>query len=77
MWEDLAKRKTFQAFEKAQDISKLGNFTLISEPEAAATYALHTMAQDSSLEVGQSFVVLDAGGGELNYPFRIYMVTLD
>ncbi|KAK8031225.1 hypothetical protein PG990_000959 [Apiospora arundinis] len=62
VWEDLAKSKTLQAFEHARQISELGKYTLVSEPEAAATYALHTMSQGSSLEVGQSFIVLDAGG---------------
>ncbi|KAK8003207.1 hypothetical protein PG989_002926 [Apiospora arundinis] len=64
VWSDLAKQKTLQAFEKVPSMSGIGGVTLVSEPEAAATYALHTMVQEASpLKAGQSFIVLDAGGG--------------
>ncbi|KAK8066144.1 hypothetical protein PG997_012891 [Apiospora hydei] len=66
VWEEVAKRKTLQAFENARGLGGLGSVTLVSEPEAAATYALHNMIQESSLEVGQSFIVLDAGGGTVD-----------
>ncbi|KAK8111609.1 Hsp70-like protein, partial [Apiospora kogelbergensis] len=63
VWEDLAKRRTQQAFENSRPLGRLGGVTMISEPEAAATYALHTMSKEDTLEVGQSFILLDAGGG--------------
>ncbi|KAK7966926.1 uncharacterized protein PG986_001203 [Apiospora aurea] len=63
VWSELAKHKTLQAFQKVPSLSGLGGVTMVSEPEAAATFSLHTMAQDLSLKIGQTFIVLDAGGG--------------
>ncbi|KAK8046368.1 hypothetical protein PG996_014432 [Apiospora saccharicola] len=66
VWKETAQDKTRRAFEKARGIGTLGPVTLVTEPEAAATYALHNMAKESALEVGQSFIVLDAGGGTVD-----------
>ena len=38
---------------------------IVSEPEAAAMYALHTM-DPHNIEVGDTFVVCDAGGGTVD-----------
>ena len=38
---------------------------MISEPEAAAMYALHEM-DTLNLEIGDSFVLCDAGGGTVD-----------
>ncbi|KAK7935344.1 hypothetical protein PG985_000839 [Apiospora marii] len=66
VWSDLAKTKTLAAFNKVPSLAGIGGATLVSEPEAAATYALHTMAEEASLKKGQSFIVLDAGGGTVD-----------
>ncbi|KAK8034829.1 hypothetical protein PG993_009824 [Apiospora rasikravindrae] len=66
VWQDRAQKKTLEAFKNAGNLASLGLPELVSEPEAAATYALHTMSEGNSLEVGQSFIVLDAGGGTVD-----------
>ncbi|KAK8136730.1 hypothetical protein PG984_004670 [Apiospora sp. TS-2023a] len=66
VWKETAQDKTRQAFEKARGIGTLGPVTLVTEPEAAATFALHNMAKESALQVGQTFIVLDAGGGTVD-----------
>ncbi|KAJ4307292.1 hypothetical protein N0V88_000675 [Collariella sp. IMI 366227] len=66
IWSDLAKDKTRQACQRAVGIP--GTKTpihLISEPEAAAIYALHGL-DPHGLEVGDSFVICDAGGGTVD-----------
>lgn len=62
IWSDAAKDATLRAAGKAGMGSDLH---MISEPEAAAIYALTSMVQDSNmLQVGDNFIVCDAGGGE-------------
>ncbi|KAH0366906.1 actin-like ATPase domain-containing protein, partial [Aureobasidium melanogenum] len=64
IWSDAAKDATFRAANKAGMGSDL---RMISEPEAAAIYALNSMAQDSNmLQVGDNFIVCDAGGGTVD-----------
>ncbi|KAK3386617.1 hypothetical protein B0H63DRAFT_520702 [Podospora didyma] len=66
IWSDLAKDKTKQACQRAT--SALGTKTpihLISEPEAAAIYALHGL-DPHGLKIGDSFVICDAGGGTVD-----------
>ena len=41
------------------------NLQIISEPEAAAIYALHAM-DPHSIQVGDTFVLCDAGGGTVD-----------
>ena len=41
------------------------NLQIISEPEAAAIYALHAM-DPHSIKVGDTFVLCDAGGGTVD-----------
>ncbi|CAD0083692.1 unnamed protein product [Aureobasidium vineae] len=63
IWSDTAKDTTFRVAQKAGMGS---NLRMISEPEAAAIYALTVMAEDSNvLQVGDNFIVCDAGGGPL------------
>ena len=38
--------------------------TLIKEPEAAALYTMHSL--DFALDIGDAFVVCDAGGGPVD-----------
>ncbi|KAK8058896.1 hypothetical protein PG994_009344 [Apiospora phragmitis] len=66
VWDERAKDRTDRAFVEARNLARIGGVTLVSEPEAAATYALHTMLQESSLDIGQTFIVLDAGGGTVD-----------
>lgn len=68
IWSDLAKQRTTRACEtavrKVTGISTTG-ITLVSEPEAAAIYALHGL-DPHGLNVGDTFVVCDAGGGTVD-----------
>ncbi|KAK4995018.1 hypothetical protein LTR66_005073 [Elasticomyces elasticus] len=62
VWSDKAKNATMQAAERAgihEDLS------MITEPEAAAVYALQAI-QPNPLLVGDNFVVCDAGGGTVD-----------
>ncbi|EAQ84164.1 hypothetical protein CHGG_10568 [Chaetomium globosum CBS 148.51] len=68
IWSDLAKDKTKQACHRA--VGPLSQTTtppihLISEPEAAAIYALHGL-DPHGLQVNESFVICDAGGGTVD-----------
>ena len=59
VWSDSAKNATLQAAERA-GMGKAKNLKLISEPEAAAVYTLKAI-QPNNLNVGDNFVVCDAG----------------
>ncbi|KAM3079042.1 hypothetical protein ACMFMF_003971 [Clarireedia jacksonii] len=61
VWSDKAKDTTLRAAKQAG----IHPITLIKEPEAAALYTLHMMA-DRSLAVGDAFVICDAGGGTVD-----------
>lgn len=61
-WTDSAKEATLKAAEKAE---LGGRLLLISEPEAAAVYALHTI-YPSYLEVGYNFIVCNAGSDSVD-----------
>ncbi|KUI64110.1 hypothetical protein VM1G_10883 [Cytospora mali] len=60
VWSDKAKDLTLNAAKKAG----IHPVTLIKEPEAAALYTLS--CHDHSFDVGDSFVVCDAGGGTVD-----------
>lgn len=64
MWSDHAKQRTTQAFHRALSLPADSSVITTSEPEAAATYVLSRMK--SKLEVGQCYMVLDAGGGTVD-----------
>ena len=64
VWSDAAKNTTLLAAEKAGMGTK-DSIQMISEPEAAAVYALKTI-QPNHLAVGDNFVVCDAGGGTVD-----------
>lgn len=64
VWSDSAKNATLQAAERA-GMGKAKNLKLISEPEAAAVYTLKAI-QPNNLNVGDNFVVCDAGGGTVD-----------
>ncbi|KAK0648651.1 putative hsp70 protein [Cercophora newfieldiana] len=70
VWSDAAKQATLEAAKMA------GIFpvTLIKEPEAAALYTLHSL--DFALNVGDAFVVCDAGGGTVDLiSYEIVAIT--
>ncbi|GAB1730368.1 hypothetical protein NU195Hw_g7572t1 [Hortaea werneckii] len=62
VWSDKAQEATLAA---AKDAGIGEQITMISEPEAAAVYALQAI-QPNDLSVGQNFVVVDAGGGTVD-----------
>jgi molecular chaperone DnaK (HSP70) len=59
VWSDSAKDATLKAAEKA-GMGKRHELQLISEPEAAAVYTLKAI-QPNHLQIGDNFVVCDAG----------------
>ncbi|KAI4748507.1 actin-like ATPase domain-containing protein [Aureobasidium sp. EXF-12298] len=64
VWTDAAKDATLRAAQKAGMGPEL---YMISEPEAAAIYALKSMGQKQKLlKVGDNFIVCDAGGGTVD-----------
>ncbi|KAK6083953.1 Chaperone protein DnaK [Seiridium cupressi] len=68
IWSDLAKQRTHRAFDKALSFRSYGpveSVSLLSEPEAAATFALDALIS-GDLQVGQTIVVVDAGGGTVD-----------
>ncbi|TEA12275.1 Heat shock 70 kDa protein 12A [Colletotrichum sidae] len=66
IWSDLAKEKTKQACQKARSLSSdKAPIHLVSEPEAAAIYALHGL-DPHGLKIGDTVVVVDAGGGTVD-----------
>ncbi|KAK7744700.1 hypothetical protein SLS62_010119 [Diatrype stigma] len=65
IWSDLAKSKTLIACQRAGHPFQGRKITLVSEPEAAAIYTLHGL-DPHDLQVGDSFVICDAGGGTVD-----------
>lgn len=61
VWSDAAKNTTLQAAERAGMGAK-SDIQMISEPEAAAVYTLKAI-QPNHLNIGDNFIVCDAGGG--------------
>lgn len=64
IWSEVAKEKTLKACEKA-GLKSNSKILLVSEPEAAAIYSLHCL-HPHGLNVGDSFVLCDAGGGTVD-----------
>lgn len=64
VWSDSAKDATLKAAEKA-GMGNRHELKLISEPEAAAVYTLKTI-QPNHLQIGDNFIVCDAGGGTVD-----------
>lgn len=68
VWGDAAKNATRRAAERAgmtTGPAGSGGIRLISEPEAAAVYTLRAI-QPNCLNVGDNFIVCDAGGGTVD-----------
>ena len=64
VWSDMAQSKTRACAEKA-GMGSGAALHIISEPEAAAIYALDAM-DPHGLEIGDTFVLCDAGGGTVD-----------
>lgn len=71
VWSDAAKDATMKAAELAE-MNENYNLSMITEPEAAALYALKTVSGVSTRE-GDVWIVCDAGGG--TYNFTIFYMT--
>ncbi|KAG9188814.1 hypothetical protein G6011_07519 [Alternaria panax] len=63
IWSAIAKEKTLRA---AKTAGLPDDIELVSEPEAAALAILKEKDQEKKLEVGDSFVVCDCGGGTVD-----------
>lgn len=64
IWSEVAKETTLRACQKA-GLKSEQDIMLVSEPEAAAIYALHGL-DPHGLQIGDSFVLCDAGGGTVD-----------
>ncbi len=64
IWSDSAQAKTRSCAEKA-GMGKGDRLQIISEPEAAATYALHNL-NPHDVRIRDTFVLVDAGGGTVD-----------
>lgn len=64
VWSDMAKAKTRACAERA-GMGAGAALHIISEPEAAALYALHAL-DPHSLKIGETFMICDAGGGTVD-----------
>ena len=64
MWPDKAKMETLSCAEDA-GFGETSKIRIISEPEAAAVHALRT-SNPCELEVGDTIVLCDAGGGTVD-----------
>ncbi|KAL4813417.1 hypothetical protein BDW67DRAFT_177860 [Aspergillus spinulosporus] len=75
IWTEAAKDKTLKAWKKASGSKKKQVISLVSEPEAAAIYAIHGL-DPHGLQVGDSFVLCDAGGGTVDLiSYKIIALT--
>ncbi|KAL4786295.1 hypothetical protein BJX76DRAFT_355201, partial [Aspergillus varians] len=75
IWTEAAKDKTLKACQKAGFIKNGEDISLVSEPEAAAIYAIHGL-DPHGLKVGDSFVLCDAGGGTVDLiSYKIIALT--
>ncbi|KAI0010681.1 hypothetical protein F4779DRAFT_616315 [Xylariaceae sp. FL0662B] len=65
IWSDRAKQRMMEAFERVSNLPHGHSTTLLSEPEAAAIAAFKELDRHN-MNVGDSFLVLDAGGGTVD-----------
>ncbi|KAI1082486.1 hypothetical protein F5B20DRAFT_569141 [Whalleya microplaca] len=65
IWSDRAKQRTVEAFQRISNLPSGYSTTLLSEPEAAAIAALQELNRHN-MNIGDSFLVLDAGGGTVD-----------
>ncbi|KAI0412056.1 hypothetical protein F5X98DRAFT_382999 [Xylaria grammica] len=65
IWSDLSKERTIQAFRRIPNLPESVTASLLSEPEAAAISAFSDF-EKVSLKSGDTFVIVDAGGGTVD-----------
>ncbi|OTB00589.1 hypothetical protein M426DRAFT_65582 [Hypoxylon sp. CI-4A] len=65
IWSERSKQRTIEAFERVPNLPEDHSTALLSEPEAAAVAALRELDRHN-LKIGDSFVVVDAGGGTVD-----------
>jgi hypothetical protein len=65
IWSDLAKERTRRACQLARHLPSSRPIHMVSEPEAAAIYALHGL-DPHGLKADDCFLVCDAGGGTVD-----------
>ncbi|RWA06849.1 hypothetical protein EKO27_g8246 [Xylaria grammica] len=65
IWSDSSKERTIQAFRRIPNLPELVTASLLSEPEAAAISAFSDF-EKVSLKSGDTFVIVDAGGGTVD-----------
>ncbi|KAF8243917.1 hypothetical protein K440DRAFT_611241 [Wilcoxina mikolae CBS 423.85] len=65
IWSDAAKSLMVQAAQDAGFGTHRVDFSLISEPEAAASHTLKAI-QPNNLNCGDTFIICDAGGGTVD-----------
>ncbi|KAI0490838.1 hypothetical protein F4859DRAFT_508633 [Xylaria cf. heliscus] len=75
IWQDYAVQRMERVLTKAGILNKRPGcpdttYTFVSEPEAAALAAIHGHHKYGDLELGQSFVIADLGGGTVSYMNR-------
>ena len=66
VWSDAAKQNTFNMAEGAGLGRKDLNLSTVAEPEAAAIAVLRNRSRAETLEEGDCFIVVDAGGGTVD-----------
>ena len=64
MWRDGTKKR-FRACAERAGMGRAASIQVLSEPEAAAIYALCRL-EPHSLQIGDTFVICDAGGGTVD-----------
>lgn len=66
VWSDVAKQNTFKMAEGAGLGREDLKLSTVAEPEAAAIAVLRNRTRATSLEEGDSFIIVDAGGGTVD-----------
>lgn len=65
IWSENARQRTLNAFERVPNLPVGHITTLVSEPEAAAISSIQQLVKPD-LKLGDSLVVVDAGGGTVD-----------
>ena len=65
VWSEKSSQRTAEALRRTHCFPKGAKILVMSEPEAAAIHTLHSTDRHH-LNVGDSFVVVDAGGGTVD-----------
>ena len=65
IWSEKSTKRTVDALKRCRNFPNSAKTTVLSEPEAAAIYTLQN-CDSHGLNVGDSFLVVDAGGGTVD-----------